>query len=160
MSLAPVAAPPCGHVRPGADPGWVCVSGSHPTNPNAHYYVKASTMTDQQTAEPPLHVVQAAQSARLAQLHAAYADAKAANDAAAEQLKAITDAIKLELTQAAPEGYTRIGLDGPDGPPLRLTYAESWRVDSRKLKAEDPETYVRYAKKSGSWTLKAAGGAQ
>lgn len=94
---------------------------------------------------------------RLAQLHSAYEGAKAQADAAAAALKAITDAIKLELSQAAPE-VARVDLRTPGAPPLRLTYSESWRVDARKLKADDPETYVRYAKKSGSWTLRAVGG--
>lgn len=97
---------------------------------------------------------------RLEQLHAAYADAKAAADDAAAKLKAVTDAIKVELTQAAPEGERKIELAGQAGPVLRLTYSESWRLDSKRLKAEHPETWVRYAKKSGSWTLKATGGTQ
>lgn len=67
---------------------------------------------------------------------------------------AITDAIKLELTQAAPEDR-KIALVGNAGSTLRLTYVESWWIDSRKLKAEDPETYVQYARKSGTWTLRA-----
>lgn len=117
-------------------------------------------MTTQPTPQDagPL-IVQPDADTRLAQLHAAYSDAKAAADAAEKQLKAITDAIKLELTQAAPEGTTKVDLVG-NGVPLRLSWTESWRLDSRKLKAEDPETYVRYAKKSGAWRLApVAGGA-
>lgn len=117
------------------------------------------------TAEPtvgqpdPLARVDAPAGSRLEQLHEAYAGAKAAADEATTRLKAVTDALKVELTQAAPEGTSRIELIGPLGPPLRLTYAETWRLDSRRLKAEDPEMYVRYAKKSGSWTLREGGGA-
>ncbi len=104
--------------------------------------------------EPEPLQVTAPPGSRLEQLHAAYPDAKAAADAAAATLKAITDGIKLELNQAAPE-ERRLELRGPAGPPLRLTYTETWRFDSKTFKAADPETYVRYAKKSGSWTLKA-----
>lgn len=89
---------------------------------------------------------------RLAQLHASYADAKARADEAAKQLKAITDAIKVELNTAAPE-ETRVELRGDAGPGLVLRYTERWTLDSKKMKAEDPLTYVRYARKGGSWSL-------
>lgn len=121
-------------------------------------------MTEQQTPEHPIIHAQAVvpiaatASVRLAQLHASYDEAQANYDAASSHLDAIKTGIKAELAQLAPEGSTKIALNGTDGPPLTLTYAESWRVDSRKLKTEDPETYVRFAKKSGSWTLKAARG--
>lgn len=109
-------------------------------------------MTEQQTQT--YAQVGAETGSRLAQMHAAYADAKAEVEGAAERLKVITDAIKLELTNAAPD-QARIELHGP-GPTLRLVYTTSWRVDAKKLKAEAPEIYVRYAKQTGSWTLKAA----
>lgn len=112
-------------------------------------------MSDQPTTETVK--VEPTPGSRLEQMHAAYADAKAAADDATEKLKAITDAIKLELSQAAPEGATKVDLVGP-GPSLRLSWSETWRFDSRRFKAEDPETYVRYAKKSGAWTLRAAAG--
>lgn len=110
--------------------------------------------------EPEPHAVVAEQGTRLEQLHAAYADAKAAADEAAARLKAITDALKVELTAAAGPEARRIELTSGPGPALRLTYTESWRLDSKRLKAEHPETWVAYAKKGGSWTLKAvtAGG--
>jgi len=104
--------------------------------------------------EQPYTPVKDTASRRLKQLHASYTDAKAAADQANEQLKLITDAIKVELQTAAPES-TRIALTGPAGPPLRLVQTESWRVDSKKLKREDPETYVRFATKSVSWRLTA-----
>lgn len=90
---------------------------------------------------------------RLAQLTAAYTEAKAQAEAAESHLKSITDAIKAEMTAAAPDAST-IELDGPV--PLRLSARESWRLDTAKLKAADPETYVRYARKSTSWVLTAA----
>lgn len=92
---------------------------------------------------------------RLEQLAGQYDLAKAEADKAAETLKAITDAIKLELVNAAP-GETSIDLVSDDlAAPLRLVAVESWRIDSKKLKTEAPETYVRYAKKTASWTLRA-----
>lgn len=100
---------------------------------------------------------------RLEQLHAAHEQAKA--DAAAADLKALTDALKAELSAYVTSGPGRPQVDlvppaGAGYRPLRLSYVESWRVDARKLKAEDPETYVRYAKKSGAWVLKALAGGE
>jgi hypothetical protein len=97
--------------------------------------------------------INAAPDSRLAQLAAAYAEAKAQANEAADRLDGITDALKAEMTTAAPDSGT-IELDGPV--PLRLSARESWRLDTAKLKAADPETYVRYAKKSVSWVLTAA----
>src|SRR6266566_3009872 len=91
---------------------------------------------------------------RLGQLAAQYDLAKAEADKATTDLKAITDAIKLELINAAP-GATSIDLVSEDlVKPLRLVAVSSWRVDAKKLKAEAPETYVRYAVQGTSWTLK------
>ena len=104
-------------------------------------------------------VVSAEAGTRLEQLQAAYADAKAEADDAAAKLKAITDAIKVELTSIAP-GEARIELAPGPGPALRLAYSESWRVDARRLKAENPLIYATYAKKSHSWTLKAVQGGE
>lgn len=96
--------------------------------------------------------IRASPDSRLTQLAAAYAEAKAQAEAAEGRLKSITDAIKSEMTAAAPDAGT-VELDGPV--PLRLSARESWRLDTAKLKAADPETYVRYAKKSTSWVLTA-----
>lgn len=117
-----------------------------------------TTTEDTDMTEPTIEQaapeIAAAPGSRLEQLHAAYPTAKAEADEAAARLKAITDAIKLELTQAAPE-QRRVVLAGGSGPRLALVYSERWTVDSKKLKAEAPETYVRFAKKGGSWSLKA-----
>lgn len=104
---------------------------------------------------PPVQVAPRKNS-RLAQLHAMYAGAKANADAAAEELKTITTAIKAELAAAAPD-QPKVDLVSPAGPPLGLRLVTSWRIDSRKLKAQDPETYVRYARKSEAWALKPLG---
>lgn len=105
--------------------------------------------------EPEPLTVTADPDSRLAQLQAIYAERKAAADAASKELKAVIDAIKLELTSLDSD-ERRFELTGTaTAPALRLTYIESWRLDSTRMKQQDPETYVRYAKKSGSWTLKA-----
>lgn len=92
---------------------------------------------------------------RLAQLVAQYDLAKAEAAKADEALKAITDGIKAELINAAP-GREDIRLESPElVKPLRLFAVSSWRIDARKLKAEAPEVYVRYAKQSTAWQLRA-----
>lgn len=113
-------------------------------------------MTEQteETAGYPSVVVIPDAESRLAQLHAAYADAKAKADEAAAQLKVITDGIKAELQGGAHDGVHRFELRSPHGPALSLQCVESWRLDSKKLKADKPLVYVTYAKKSSSWTLR------
>lgn len=114
-------------------------------------------MTEQPSIPQPVPQVRPRAASKLADLHAQYVGAKAASKAADEELKAITDAIKLELSKAAPD-QTQVDLipaNGVVAPALRLNYVESWRIDSKKLKAENPETYVQYARKSGSWRLDA-----
>ena len=103
-------------------------------------------ITDTITPEP---------GSRLVQLQALYLSTKAAADEATAQHKAVTDAIKAELAGSARDGATAITLPPHgDAPALSLTYTETWRFDSKSFKAADPDTYVRYAKKSGSWTLR------
>lgn len=119
-------------------------------------------MTEQPTIEALPRQVQPESNSRLAQLHAAYADAKAAVDAATEAMKAVTDAIKVELTAVDPNErrFELVPAPGVTARPLQLTYVESWRLDSTRMKKEEPETYVRYAKKSGSWRLAEAKGGE
>lgn len=98
------------------------------------------------------------QSVRLRQLHVEYARARADADAAAERLRSVTDAIKQELQSAAPD-EKRIVLP-PNGiaPALSLSLVETWRLDTARLRREQLETYVRYAKRSESWVLRALPG--
>jgi predicted phage-related endonuclease len=115
----------------------------------------------QQPQMPPIEAppaqVKPRKNSKLEQLHALYALHKAKADAAAAELKAVTDAIKVELTKAAPD-QERITLASQYGPTLNLTYVVSWRVDSKRLKAEQPATYQAYAKQSSTWRLEPARG--
>jgi hypothetical protein len=114
-------------------------------------------MTDQPqdgpTIEPKPAQVTPQAGTRLEQLHALYEEAKARKDEAEKALKAITDGIKSEVFSQLPEGATAATIAGQAGPPLAMTYVESWRLDSKRMKSEDPELYVRYAVKSGTWKL-------
>jgi predicted phage-related endonuclease len=91
---------------------------------------------------------------RLEELLARYAELKPQADEAATRLKAVTDAIKNELQNAAPAAQ-KVDVDHPMlAQPLRLSYVESWRLDAKQLKAERPEVYVAFAQKSGAWQLR------
>lgn len=103
-------------------------------------------------------VIQAEPQGRLEALAAAYAEAKPAAEAAEAYLKQITDAIKVELANAAP-GALKVDLASPVlAAPLRLQARTSWRLDTKRLKAEAPETYVQYAVQSTAWELRAVPG--
>jgi hypothetical protein len=89
----------------------------------------------------------------LGRLCSAYKLAKPRADQAAKALEQIVDAIKVELTNAAP-GETSVDLTADVlERPLRMTCVQSWYVDSKRLKAEDPYTYVKWAKKRTVWKL-------
>jgi hypothetical protein len=95
---------------------------------------------------------------RLEDLLAMYAYLKPAADETADRLKSVTDAIKAELAAVAP-GAAQVEVSHEVlAQPLRLSYVESWRLDTKRLKAEDPGVYVRYAIKSGSWQLRGISG--
>ena len=109
------------------------------------------------TSPSPVPIVNPDPQSRLDALAARYAALKPQADALTEQLKTVTDAIKTELTTLHPQA-TSLLLTSPHlGAPLSLSAVESWRLDTRKLKAEQPELYVTYARKSTSWRLAAMG---
>lgn len=90
----------------------------------------------------------------LSQEHAAEAAAREA----AERLKGVRDAIKAELTQAHP-GIERFDIMGtPHRPAKQLTWVNTVRLDTRRLKAEQPLLYVEYAEFGGKWVLSPAKG--
>lgn len=107
-------------------------------------------------APPPApYVVTAQPGTRLEALAAAYAQAKPALDAAQAQLDAVKEAIKAELTNAAP-GAEKIvfNADSLDAP-LKLQWRKSWRLDTKKLKTYAPHIYAQYAAVNEYWELRA-----
>lgn len=110
-------------------------------------------MTEEE--KPPRLTVTAPAGSRLEELLAAYESVKAAAEEAAGRFKSVTDAIKAELTAAHPKVTDMVLTGSPGLPALRLAWVESWRLASRKLKEEDPLTYVKYAEKGGHWELRA-----
>lgn len=98
---------------------------------------------------------------RLAILHAAYANAKAKADSAVKELKAITDGLKLEITQNAGDCLDlRYRLSGPGGPALALTWVVSNRLDTTRIKRELPDVAEQYTTASGAWQLREAKGGE
>lgn len=89
----------------------------------------------------------------LGRLCAAYKLVKPRADDAAKQLEQIVDAIKVELTNAAPgETSVMCTADVLDRP-LRMQYRENWYLDAKRMRTEDPVLYVRWAKKRCVWAL-------
>ena len=90
----------------------------------------------------------------LSQQHAA----RAAADEAAGRVKALTDRIKAELTLAHP-GVAGFEIAGtPHRPPLTMSWVQTIRLDTRAMKEQEPETYVRFALFGGRWELRPARG--
>jgi hypothetical protein len=102
----------------------------------------------------PVPAVQPAPGSRLDDLLAVYAGLKPQADEISTRLKTVTDAIKSELMTAAP-GAQRVDVAHEAlAQPLRLSYVETWTLDTKRLKAENPALYVTYARKGGSWQLR------
>jgi hypothetical protein len=114
-------------------------------------------VTEQAPEPKPVQITPQADT-RLEQLHALYETTKARKDEAEKAHQAVVDAIKAEVSSQLPDGATSATLSGNAGPTLAMTYVETWRFDSKRFKADDPHTYVRYAKKSGGWKLEKAKG--
>jgi hypothetical protein len=91
---------------------------------------------------------------RLDGLLAVYAHLKPEADEAATRLKTVTDAIKAELMAAAPEARKIDVTHAALPQTLRLSFVERWELDAKRMKAEDPETYVRFARQGGRWELR------
>lgn len=98
---------------------------------------------------------------KLGRLCAAYSLARPRADQAERSLKQITDAIKVELTNMVAEdpayhqGEPVVCVAEVLDAPLRMSYVNSWYLDTKALKEQDPHTYVKWAKQRGVWKLQA-----
>lgn len=108
--------------------------------------------------KPAVARVKAEPDSRLEQLLAQYELLKPAADEAEARLKSVVDAIKAIAVQEGNDGRTtHISVDAPRlGIALDLSWIQSWRLDAKRMKAEEPVTYVRFAVMNGSWTLRRA----
>lgn len=110
---------------------------------------------DQQPIQAPISTVTPTVDSRLEQLLASYDEAKSAFEGARERFDGIKDGIKSELATAAPNSEKVEVASQYLDRPLRMSYRLEWRVDTRRLKDEQPATYVEYARQIGSWRLEA-----
>lgn len=93
----------------------------------------------------------------VAALAAAYAQAQDAVKAATEHKDTLAAQLKAACEVAAfsagrDMADTRVELEG-EGYVARVTPVESWRIDAKRLKAEQAHLYAAYAKKSMSLRL-------
>jgi hypothetical protein len=111
-------------------------------------------MTQPLQDPPSAPVVRPEEGTRLDALAAQYAVLKPKLDELTELLKTVTDAIKAEMALATGSA-PRATLASPHLPGylLQSAYRESWRLDTKRLKAQHPLIYATLAKKSGSWRL-------
>jgi hypothetical protein len=111
-------------------------------------------VSEDREAVPPVLVL-AAPGSRLEQLLASYESARAQADEAKARLEALTDALKAEISAAAPHGTQEMTLDGGPGlPRMRMTWKAPYRFDVKRFRAEQPGMYVRYEVKGGHWELR------
>jgi hypothetical protein len=111
------------------------------------------------TATDTPAMVAAEPGSRLEALLAEYERLKPVVDAAAAHLKTVTDAIKVEATAVTP-GATRVDISSPVlSTPLRLQAKTSWRLDTKRMKQENPLLYVTYAYQSTAWELRSVSAA-
>jgi hypothetical protein len=113
---------------------------------------EASARSAEQAFLPP--VVRPEPDTRLDQLVAEYHSLKPLADEYRTRLETIKSGIKAELHGLHPdrEEILLIGSTVPD--PLRLQAVSKWTLDTKTLKKERPELWVRFAKQSTSWELR------
>jgi hypothetical protein len=108
--------------------------------------------------DKPRLVITAAPGSMLEDLLSQEHAAEAAARETADRLKGLRDQIKAELTQAHP-GVERFDIAGtPHRPAKQLTWASTVRLNTRRLKDEQPLVYVEYAEFGGKWVLSPARG--
>jgi len=107
------------------------------------------------TDTTPAPVVRPRPETRFEQLCAEYDRLKPLVVQYTAELKAVTDALKIEMISEQPHA-DRILLHSQFlATPLQLLHTTAWRLDSKQLKRDLPETWVRYATQSSSWRLEA-----
>jgi hypothetical protein len=111
-------------------------------------------VTEQQSQDPRF-VIPAGPGTRLEQLLASYEPVKAAYEEAKARLDALTDALKAEMSAAAPEGSTDMVLDGgPALPRVRVSWKQPYRFDVKRFRTDYPQIYVKYETRGGHWELR------
>lgn len=106
---------------------------------------------DVATAIPGPPLVTAAPDTELAQLVAEYDRLDVEVKARSTELESVKARIKVALQEVKP-GESEVLLTAPGlAKPLKMWFQEKWTLDTKRLKNEAPEIWVRWAKKGGSW---------
>ncbi len=106
---------------------------------------------DVATAIPGPPLVTAAPDTELAQLVAEYDRLDVEVKERTAELESVKARLKVALQEAHP-GQSEVLLTAPGlVKPLKMWFQEKWSLDSKRLKNEAPEIWVRWAKKGGSW---------
>lgn len=108
-------------------------------------------------ATPPLVVPATEQVTQLAAQYAAAAkaakDAAAVKDSLAKRLKEAAEAARVD---AGMDPSTKVVMEATDYR-VTVTATEAWRLDTTRLKAEQPQFYAAYAVQSTSYRLNVVG---
>ena len=97
--------------------------------------------------------------AAMAALVDEYADADRAAKAAREYADSVKDRLKLAMVEAvgADHNYDLSAVAVRSGQlSARLSVTHTWRLDTTRIKAEQPTLYAAYAKQSASFRLEVA----
>lgn len=112
----------------------------------------------EKTTEAPelkqfIPLLEAAEGTELDALMAEYYHTKAELKSAEEAHQAVKDRLKaLAMDSRNSVEDTRIDVHSMHGN-LAVTYTESWRLNTKKMKEEDPLSYARFIEKRGGWKL-------
>jgi len=107
------------------------------------------------TEQAPLPPVQleVVPDTQMSQLVAEYRRLKEEIDQRQERIDAIKSSLKVLMQTAAPDAE-KVRLQAPGGKALLLTYKRGWRLDTKKLKYDAPETWQAYAVATTTWELR------
>lgn len=112
-------------------------------------------MTTPQKTGQTVHV-EPERDSRLEQLLAQYDAVKSAAEEAKKRFEDLKAEIKNELSFAAP-GQQKVRVESTYlNQSLQMICRGAWKLDSRSLKAEEPDVWVRYAERKFTWYLEAA----
>lgn len=109
-------------------------------------------MTDPAPGVAPTVVIAAGADTQLHVLLAEYETVKPQLDSLKKRLEGLTKAIKMICITSVPDGTAHIALHSEFGNYL-VEWRGNWRLDTPRLKDEQPQIYAAYAVEGGTWVL-------
>lgn len=110
-------------------------------------------MTDPAPGTAPPAIVNVEPGTQLASLLAEYETLKPQLDPLKKRLEALTKAIKLRAIESVPDWTPRIAIQSQEFGTYGVEWRGNWRLDTPRLKDEQPQIYAAYAVQSGAWVL-------